>query len=251
MGVLETRQKRMAASLRRIRGVLFDYRGTLALLHSDRTILTEIMLSSGHTFHPRQISRALEAFRTRWNEKYSTLPRGKRWTEAIRIDCHRAALAELGLKDNLDHLATHVNQSWLKYGKLRLGDDVTCTLNVLCRLGVKMGVLSQNPYTSSELREELESLQIAQYFQLILTSEDCGYDKPDRRLFLLASHQIGIHPSALCYVGNEYDLDIVGARSAGMNAILLDRVGRGNHYDCLQIETLRMLPDVVRRFNET
>jgi FMN phosphatase YigB (HAD superfamily) len=46
-------------------------------------------------------------------------------------------------------------------------------------------------------------------------------------------------------VGDQYDLDVLGARSAGITPILIDRDGAGATYDCIVIKELSQVIDYL------
>lgn len=230
-----------------ITGVLFDYGGTLVTTRPDEAILREMLKTLGYDLAIEAVSTAQRSFRAHWDANYSPLPRGKRWTEAVRSDCDRVALRELGLKYDLDRLALHVTRNWDAFSGLQLFADVKPALNALYGLALKMGILSQNLKSSLELRSELQTLGIGKYFAYVLTSEDAGYDKPDPRLYQYASDLMKLKPSELCHVGNDYERDVVGARNARIVPILLDREGQGTHKDCLVIRSLEEIPNLVSR----
>ncbi|MGZ3689067.1 MAG: HAD family hydrolase, partial [Bdellovibrionota bacterium] len=49
---------------------------------------------------------------------------------------------------------------------------------------------------------------------------------PDARIFLKACAALDIEPSSAIFVGDLYELDVVGARNAGLKPIWLDRAGK-------------------------
>ncbi len=51
-------------------------------------------------------------------------------------------------------------------------------------------------------------------------------EKPDRKIFEHALTAMGIEPQAALMVGDNYYDDVVGARSVGMDAVLINRFGR-------------------------
>jgi FMN phosphatase YigB (HAD superfamily) len=50
-------------------------------------------------------------------------------------------------------------------------------------------------------------------------------EKPDPRIFGMAAERLALPPSACVYVGDFLSLDVLGARGAGMHAVLLDPIG--------------------------
>ena len=229
-------------------GILFDYGDTLVRTEPNALVLSSILDSLGFDFDPQAVVAVASRFGEHWNANYASLPRGRRWTRAVRIDCNKTVLEGLGLdQENFPALASRVTDLWPKYEKRSLYDDVLATLRTLSQASLPMGVVSQNLGTSSYLRKELDQLGISKYFKIVLTSEDVGYDKPDARLFLESAREIGLRPSDIFYVGNDYQKDVVGARAAGMRPVLVDR-GRNQCYDdCIVISDLNEASGVVRR----
>lgn len=225
---------------------MFDYGDTLIRKRNAEAVLGEILADLGYPIDSAKVPKGLSAFSQRWKKRYEDLPRGTRWTEKIRIDCDRASLRALGFKDNLDTLAREVARRWSSYERLGLYEDVKPTLRILEKMGLAMGVVSQSPATGEGLGREIRAYGIAGFFRIVLTSEDTKYDKPDPRLFEEASRMIRFEPSELCYVGNSYDNDVVGARSAGITPVLVDREGKQKSRDCLVIANLLDLPSMLK-----
>ncbi len=55
----------------------------------------------------------------------------------------------------------------------------------------------------------------------------------------------GYSPQEIMYVGDSYELNVVGARSAGMRAVLLDRCDKLPAGDCETIKSLSAVPLLV------
>jgi putative hydrolase of the HAD superfamily len=65
-----------------------------------------------------------------------------------------------------------------------------------------------------------------------------GIEKPDPRIFAMALALADVAPDEALYVGDLYPVDVVGARRAGLEPVLLDPLGRYGDRDC------RTSPDV-------
>ena len=90
-------------------------------------------------------------------------------------------------------------------------------------------------------------LGIESYLDFIVTPEDAGADKPDPAIFTFALSKGGIKPEEAIFVGDQYKVDIVGARAAGIKqAILIDRPGISEPLsDCTIIRSFGELPDML------
>ncbi|KAJ2732491.1 Haloacid dehalogenase-like hydrolase domain-containing protein 3 [Coemansia sp. BCRC 34962] len=102
----------------------------------------------------------------------------------------------------------------------RMFGDVPRVLSYLQRKGVRLGVVS-----NMDERAEcvLGLLGIRRYFDFVLTSISVGVEKPDKRLFEMAMGAVDVRPYDALHVGDSERLDYLPARSAGMEARLVDR----------------------------
>lgn len=60
------------------------------------------------------------------------------------------------------------------------------------------------------------------YFEFVIDSGEVGIEKPDPRIFALALERMQVTPADALYVGDLYEVDILGARAAGIPAVLVD-----------------------------
>jgi len=70
------------------------------------------------------------------------------------------------------------------------------------------------------VRMALKKIGLDQCFNIILTSVDADYDKPDEKIFLNALKALNVQPEEAVMVGNRISTDIVGANRIGMKTIL-------------------------------
>lgn len=126
----------------------------------------------------------------------------------------------------------------------RLFDDVQECLEQLA--GHRLGVISNGQ--SRQQRAKLERLGIAERFDEILISEECGWAKPDPRIFRRACSACGHSPAGSVYVGDSYELDASAARRAGLTGIWLDRRRSATAAHAAPIvATLAEVPQLARR----
>jgi putative hydrolase of the HAD superfamily len=86
--------------------------------------------------------------------------------------------------------------------------------------GYRIAVLSNWDYS---LMKVLRSLDLADHFEAIVISLLEGVEKPDARLFEIASQKLGVPLSEMVHVGDCPNDDIIGSRNAGCRGILIDR----------------------------
>ena len=72
-------------------------------------------------------------------------------------------------------------------------------------------------------RSRLAASRIARYFEVVVTSQGCGFAKPDPRILRIALDGLGLRPREAVYVGDDPAVDGAAARAAGVPFIWMDR----------------------------
>jgi putative hydrolase of the HAD superfamily len=109
----------------------------------------------------------------------------------------------------------------------RVFEDVRATLADLRRRRVRLAVVSN---FDARLRAVLAAHHLAEAFDEIVLSSECGFAKPDPRIFAHALRACSARASATLHVGDTRAVDVEGARRAGIRAVWIDRSrppGRG------------------------
>jgi putative hydrolase of the HAD superfamily len=95
--------------------------------------------------------------------------------------------------------------------------DAAQTLSCLRTSGLKLGLIT-NGSTRMQSRK-LQCLDLLPRFDAILISDVEGISKPDRRIFHRALERLDTNPAQAVFVGDHPEVDVAGARAAGMQAI--------------------------------
>ena len=121
--------------------------------------------------------------------------------------------------------------------------DTAGVLDDLRSRGLKLGVVSN---ADGRIEGDIRRRGLGDHFATVVDSHVVGVEKPDPKIFSIAMERIGSQPDETIYVGDVYAIDILGARSAGMEAILVDTLDRypGN-LDCRRIRGLGELLDIL------
>ncbi|MEM9159116.1 MAG: HAD family hydrolase, partial [Verrucomicrobiota bacterium] len=131
-----------------------------------------------------------------------------------------------------------------RFEGIELFDDVVPTLDRL-KGKYKLGLLSNgNSYP--------EKCGLDGVFDFAVFAQDCGFEKPDSRIFEFALLKAGCASNEILHVGDSLRNDIEGARSASMASVWLNRDGENNSTNYIpnfEIETLSQLPEIVGRLN--
>jgi putative hydrolase of the HAD superfamily len=237
----------------RYRLVCLDAGFTLLAPREDLSDGLRAMLAE----HGREVSdddlhRAWEvADRWFWDDYHR--PQNDTWGNDEKIDAawrhyHALMLAELGLED-LGHrlidtilAAQYAPQSWKLY------PDVLPAVGELRQMGLSLGVLSD---WGSNLLPILDGLGLGAELDFVIASGAVGLSKPDPAFFRLAAARAGLPPGESLMVGDSYRADVEGARSAGMDAILIRRPEWRDRREpappgARVIASLAELPEIVR-----
>jgi len=102
--------------------------------------------------------------------------------------------------------------------------DVIPALQALYNTGVYMGVVGNVLFwPSTYTLAVLERTGLSKYFKTTVFSDNVGYSKPDRGIFLEFSAASGFEPDRIIHVGDNVVEDVGGALSAGLVGVLIDR----------------------------
>ncbi len=72
-------------------------------------------------------------------------------------------------------------------------------------------------------RARLSASGLARFFETIVTSQGCGYAKPDPRILRVALARLGVAARHAVYVGDDPAVDGAAARRAGVAFVWIDR----------------------------
>ena len=160
-----------------------------------------------------------------WAEYFLTLLR------ASGVPPHLEQEANQRLKDAhvAENLWTHV------------ATDTPLALEKLREMGLRMAVISN---ADGRVEALLRGRGLADYFEFIIDSHVFGVEQPDPRIFRAAVERMGVGAAECLYVGDIDPVDGLGARSAGLQAVLLDP---WDHFelDVDRIPTVAHLPGYI------
>ena len=217
-----------------LRAVLFDAGNTLLFLDHDRMAaavgaalgvpLTGARLAAAS----RTAARAMEQGRNTDRERTASYLEAlflEAGIPAGRLDEVRACLARL-------HGERHL---WSG-----IAEDAHDALGRLRDAGLRLGVVSNS---DGRVDEALEAAGLRSYFDVVVDSTLAGVEKPDPAIFRPALAALGVPAAAALYVGDLYEVDVIGARAAGLAAVLLLPAGAPPRVGCASVHSLGALAD--------
>jgi putative hydrolase of the HAD superfamily len=95
--------------------------------------------------------------------------------------------------------------------------DAVQTLSSLRAAGLKLGMITNGSVRMQS--GKLECLALSPMFDTILISHAEGISKPNPQLFLRAVERLDANPARAAFVGDHLEVDVAGARAAGMQTI--------------------------------
>ena len=100
--------------------------------------------------------------------------------------------------------------------------DAVPALAALRGRGLRLAAVSN---WDCSLGTVLERCGLAELLDGAVSSAEAGASKPDPAIFVSALELVGCEPAEALHVGDTREEDVVGARAAGIRALLLDRDG--------------------------
>jgi putative hydrolase of the HAD superfamily len=197
--------------------ILFDAGHTLVFIDPDRT--RQIYRESGI-----EVSR--EAFLTAESQARGILTglvqAGSEGTERELWHQYFVSLMEASgvPEDQLDAVGRGIRDAHTQ-AHLWTGVDprTSPALEALVGQGFRLAVISN---ADGRMEDALVRAGLRDHFEFVIDSDLVGVAKPDPEIFLAGARMLGLPPEDCLYVGDLYPVDVVGARAAGMSAVLLD-----------------------------
>jgi len=229
-----------------IKAVFFDWFNTLAHYDPPREELQSQALRELGIINVslEKIRRGLLVADRDYFEENTLSPVRERSPEEqakVYIRYQNTVLTEAGVNVPEELLLKTMSRLQERYREMTfvLVDDVLSTLKTLKKQKLTLGLLTN---MQTEIGPIRENLGVEPYLDFTVTSAEAGADKPQSPIFRLALERAGVEPPEAAHVGDQYKLDVIGARGVGITPILIDR---SNSYpevnDCPRIHSLTEL----------
>jgi len=72
---------------------------------------------------------------------------------------------------------------------------------------------------------DVARIGVRHYFKAAISAHAHGVSKPDPALFHIACRELGCDPGQVLHIGDDTELDVRGARGAGLHAVWMNRAG--------------------------
>jgi putative hydrolase of the HAD superfamily len=203
-----------------IRAILFDAAGTLLHVHPS---VGHVYADEAARYGVRVAPEAIDtAFKREWSGR-RVLPHGAtpfHTSEAIERawwhDLVAAVFDDVGANAafgfDFEGFFSTLYERFADPGDWRLYDDVLPALDALREMNVRCAIVSN---WDSRLPRLIDRLGLTSRFEFVLTSAEAGCSKPAPGIFVSALERL--------HVGDSPDDDVLGAKQAGLHAVLVDR----------------------------
>lgn len=220
-----------------VRAVFLDVGGTL--LHLDRDFILSCLAERGLERDRAAFASADRKGRAAMTAMLQSSDPGD---DTIRWRAYaQTMLKELGcFGDDAEAVRNQIgelNRAGRLWGHMEEG--TIATLEILKRTGYTVGIVSNS---DGRVNQFLEHAGLMPHIDFVIDSGAVGFEKPDRRIFEIACARAGVAPEEAVHVGDLYEIDVLGARSAGITPILIDAEDAQPGVDC---DRIRAMPELI------
>jgi putative hydrolase of the HAD superfamily len=227
-----------------VRGVLFDFYGTLARAvtwgETHEAILTR-----------RGLHHAAAAWGSQWvggavdGEEHVEHSASREAYTAWELDRLRTRARACGVGDDeLEALVADLHQATKTY-TLAAYDEVAGVLDELRGRGLVVAVCSNWDW---DLEHQVANVGLAPLVDAVVTSAQAGARKPHRRIFDHTLERCRLAPSETVFVGDTWGADVEGPLAAGMRPVHIFRPDQAERAREVGVEPLTPpLPEGVVR----
>jgi len=121
----------------------------------------------------------------------------------------------------------------------RVHAETLHALETLQNAGYRVGLLTNRPKPA---HAEMHAIGLDIYLDFFLTASQLGAFKPHKEIFENLLKFLNIPASEMIYVGDNYYADVLGARNAGVEPVLLNWDSLYSDVDCAEIKSI---PDLL------
>jgi putative hydrolase of the HAD superfamily len=186
------------------------------------TTTDALIHAEGEAKHAQELGALLEF---EWSG--SAAPSARAWGAFVATVMVSAGVPRLGV------LAS-VEAAWIEHGRRNLWslvpNGLVSALDQARAAGVRIAIVSNS---EGKLATLLSDVGVVGSVDVVVDSGVVGVHKPDPRIFHIALEHVNVPASRALHLGDIYVTDVVGARSAGLRAALVDPFGHlaGRHLD--------------------
>lgn len=205
---------------------MFDVGNTLLYpFPSVSSVVLEVLSVHGHAHDLGAIDELMPLVEQYYEDRYradDTFWTNEEETSDVWVGMYSLLCRRLGIAEEAEAIARRVYDEFGAPGRWRYYEDVPGVLSRLRDSGMKTGVVSN---WDSRLTSLLHGLGLTAGLDAVVSSAEVNLHKPDPRIFELACARLEVRPEEAAHVGDHYYADVLGARTAGLRPVMIDRRG--------------------------
>jgi len=229
-----------------IEAVFFDVGNTLLKPYpSLEGVIREVMLRFGCDPSDEAMTRGVIAADRYYEKRYwqdDSFWANETDASAMWSELYAVALDEMGIDGDRHLIGRAIYDHFGDGARWRTYDDVVPVFKRLHDEGYRLALVSN---WDSRLAKLCFDMGLFRYLDSILSSASVGLIKPDPRIYQVACERLAVEPGRAVHVGDHYYSDVLGARSVGINPVMIDRFGFGNPADVPVIKDLNELLPIL------
>lgn len=171
---------------------------------------------------------------------------GPMWDDYLREYARFLGVGEADVPMATEHLRNEYVTHWLWTEVIEGSTD---GLAALVDTGVTVGVVSNADGTVEQRLADMEVLQVGPgpgvAVRCLVDSGSVGVEKPDPKIFDYALKELDLPPERVWYVGDTPAFDVVGARRAGLQPILMDPFDINGDFGVTSVRSLGEVAELV------
>ena len=217
------------------------------LVSMDFVLLCDVLAAHGVACEPAALARAEAAARPAVSRFCVGAASGE-WSDVFTFYLHRV-LGALGgaaatARDALAPTLTGAIRRTIPTPRLwsAVLPGVPDALARLRAAGITLVVVSNSDGTAEH---GLAAVGLRPHLHHVVDSALLGVEKPAAGIFLHALELAGAAPERTLHVGDLYDVDVLGARAAGVHGLLLDPYGDWPDVDCARAVDVAAVADAI------
>ncbi|NQP59549.1 HAD family hydrolase [Streptococcus suis] len=166
-----------------------------------------------------QLSPLYLSFRQYADEVFEAASTGKMSLQESHVYRMKHALADFGYRvSDATALAIQIDYDYFQ-GKIELSPIFPEIFSWCKEHGIAIGMITNGPYRH-QLRK-IRTMGLVNWFELehVFISGQVGITKPNPAIFQLMEERLGMSGEDICYLGDSFENDVVGAKAANWKAI--------------------------------
>jgi putative hydrolase of the HAD superfamily len=221
-----------------LRAIFLDAGGTL--IHLDRGFILDALAREG--VHKDEAAFLIADQAAREHRAAALREQGERIDDKTSWRIYAARLLELlectgDAAEAVSAAVTTRHRAGTLWTHVEAGTAET--LAQLKDQGYTLGVVSN---ADGRVESFLQLVGLTRWLDFVVDSGAVGVEKPDPRIFEIALERAGVRAEEALHVGDVYEVDVVGARGAGINPVFLALYGNHKPTD---VPVIRALPELV------